>query len=754
MEDKKSNKASTTREGSGASIELASRNNNPGNIRVEGSDTEFVKFGSMQEGWDALLRQIDLYKTGKSKNTEGTETLMELMAIYAPKKDNNDPVSYANNLAKRLGINTDTLIKDINTNKLALAISEVESPQTYKSIIADENVETGVPMSKDRIPYFKGTGKLEVIGSEKLDNGKYKTSFMTPEGKEDVITTNKPVTAKKVFGESYLSEKGTDVSYEMITTPDGTTYPKKVADSKIAKTKLNDLMKKAGTKEGLSANEYKMAQVAYSVRQSEIDQEIKNKTPGEGWKKDSLERDEAGVPKRNVRALEHQKGILSNQFAEKIVLSEYKKRRDADVVAHNEAIKQSREAASNGEITPEQLKRFEGEYNDWSKLDDAESKKIADVEKTFKGRKGYLGMAEKNPSWETYTDFEGEKHTVVGTAMNKSVDSLMRFVDNYNPVLSEEEEKLDSVEYKISPAGKTKAGSSAVKIGGTSPGVSGEKIDPTGLLAEEAKTNPEIAKYLDEDYLLKQNKLDQETIDFIKSQKHFNAEMPEEEYDYNNLIGNISDVGRGIVGLVGASEDVPEYKRGEMFQESMDDARRMKDMGLSAQETGFMKQNAERAFGFGVANVRGLSGGSGAAALGALGQQTAQLQNQYNTIGTVDHQVRRENRQAFAQAANQDELVNRQIFEDKLGQVSANKREGAALARDAYTNMNERAQFNQQYGKGSQYQQYMNEQILSNRQARYDKKAADERRNQESISRLQGNQEERTADIKKWKAGQ
>jgi hypothetical protein len=278
--------------------------------------------------------------------------------------------------------------------------------------------------------------------------------------------------------------------------------------------------------------------------------------------------------------------------------------------------------------------------------------------------------------------------------------------------------------------------------------------DPSGMLAEEAKTKPELAAYLDEDYLIKQNKLDQETIDFIKSQKEFKAELPEEAYDYNNLLGNIADVGKGIIGVAGAMQEVPEYQRGDMFKESMDDARRMKDMGLSEQEKGLMKQGSERAYGFAVANLRGLSGGSAAAALGASGEAQRTLQDNYSKMTALDQGVRRQNRAAFVQAAIQDEQTNRQIFDDKMNQVLANKKEGAALARDAYTNMNERAQFNQQYGKGSQYQQYMNEQILSQRQATQALSQSQAFQKQQSIQDLEGNILDNNAAIKKQREQQ
>ena len=88
----------------------------------------------MEEGFDALTYQLDLYKNGKSSNTTGNETLLEAMKIYAPKKDNNNPTEYANNVAKSLGITTGTKIKDIDSVDWAAVISSVESPQAHKEL--------------------------------------------------------------------------------------------------------------------------------------------------------------------------------------------------------------------------------------------------------------------------------------------------------------------------------------------------------------------------------------------------------------------------------------------------------------------------------------------------------------------------------------------------------------------------------------------------------------------------------------------
>ena len=115
---------------------LAVKNNNPGNIRNYKTG-EFAIYNTPEEGTNALLNQIDLYKSGKSMHTDGSENLSELIHIYAPSSDNNDPIAYTKDLANILGVTTTTPIKDIPTGKLALGIAKIEDTSMYEILIND-----------------------------------------------------------------------------------------------------------------------------------------------------------------------------------------------------------------------------------------------------------------------------------------------------------------------------------------------------------------------------------------------------------------------------------------------------------------------------------------------------------------------------------------------------------------------------------------------------------------------------------------
>lgn len=87
----------------------------------------FRTFGSYEEGRAALENQLELYKTGKTKNpVKPTTSLLDAMSVYAPASDGNDPVNYAHFVARKLGVSASTPIHKLDTKKWADAIQQME----------------------------------------------------------------------------------------------------------------------------------------------------------------------------------------------------------------------------------------------------------------------------------------------------------------------------------------------------------------------------------------------------------------------------------------------------------------------------------------------------------------------------------------------------------------------------------------------------------------------------------------------------
>ena len=92
------------------------------------SSKGFRNFSNYEEGRNALENQLNLYKTGKTKvGLKSDSTLLEAMSKYAPYGDGaNDPVAYANFIAKKAGVTVNTPISQIDTKKWADAIEKIE----------------------------------------------------------------------------------------------------------------------------------------------------------------------------------------------------------------------------------------------------------------------------------------------------------------------------------------------------------------------------------------------------------------------------------------------------------------------------------------------------------------------------------------------------------------------------------------------------------------------------------------------------
>lgn len=77
---------------------------NPGNIR-NGPGGAITNYGSPAEGLQALGRQLNLYATGKSRNTGGRslDTIQDIISTYAPPNENNTS-AYIADVSQRMGV--------------------------------------------------------------------------------------------------------------------------------------------------------------------------------------------------------------------------------------------------------------------------------------------------------------------------------------------------------------------------------------------------------------------------------------------------------------------------------------------------------------------------------------------------------------------------------------------------------------------------------------------------------------------------
>lgn len=91
--------------------DLNYRNNNPGNIK--GRDGKFLKFKTMEEGFEYLRAYVKRASTGEHRAYKKGCTIAEFFKVYAPTGDNNNPDAYAKWVAKRISETVNTRVIDI-----------------------------------------------------------------------------------------------------------------------------------------------------------------------------------------------------------------------------------------------------------------------------------------------------------------------------------------------------------------------------------------------------------------------------------------------------------------------------------------------------------------------------------------------------------------------------------------------------------------------------------------------------------------
>lgn len=178
----------------------AAVNNNPGNLR-DPQTGQWQKFSTPQEGFQALMNDIQLKQTGKSRTgLNGNSTLAQFTSVYAPASDGNDPIGYANTIAKQLGISTNTPIGQIPTAQLAAAVAQHEDGRYWAALTSGQSnaVSNIAPVAQRYVETLQGIPGSEYINSDRvpqvLQNGiRSMTAGVVP-----VLTTPEVGTVKSI----------------------------------------------------------------------------------------------------------------------------------------------------------------------------------------------------------------------------------------------------------------------------------------------------------------------------------------------------------------------------------------------------------------------------------------------------------------------------------------------------------------------------------------------------------------------------
>jgi len=294
---------------------------------------------------------------------------------------------------------------------------------------------------------------------------------------------------------------------------------------------------------------------------------------------------------------------------------------------------------------------------------------------------------------------------------------FMPYVKDYNYIPDKPVEPV--VDETVEPVKKKTSG------GGTG----GQRTTPSG--GAETRVNQVYDANGDETVEYMQMANDWKKNELMRGYQHAMNIEPEQIDEYYapdhqlpDIGGTIGDVGRAAVGFMGTQEELPTYTPSAAMVESIEDARRQKEIGLSAEEENYRQQLSDRAYASDVANIRRMVGGSAGTALANLGSASKRYYDNMAQTAAIDEGVRRQAEGRFDERAGQAENIKR-LQHGEARQLAMMNKEGAAgLMNDALTNMRERADFNKYYGKGSAHYEMQKENVLDSRQYRADRKNA------------------------------
>lgn len=136
-------------------LNIPTRLNNPGSLK-DPATGQFRQFNSPQEGYAALLNDLEGKKTGRTQTGLGPQsTLVDFAKVYAPASDKNNPAQYAANLANHMRVRPDATLASLDTGKWAEAVANAEG---YQGAQPNNNFGTQSPESteKPKVGFIQG----------------------------------------------------------------------------------------------------------------------------------------------------------------------------------------------------------------------------------------------------------------------------------------------------------------------------------------------------------------------------------------------------------------------------------------------------------------------------------------------------------------------------------------------------------------------------------------------------------------------
>ncbi len=168
----------------------------------------------------------------------------------------------------------------------------------------------------------------------------------------------------------------------------------------------------------------------------------------------------------------------------------------------------------------------------------------------------------------------------------------------------------------------------------------------------------------------------------------------------------LPDVFKGVLGLYGASQKLPQFETPQYFTDYERKLKELSTQGLTDAEMATAKRDLDRTYAYDVNNIERFAGGRSGVALANLGRATDTFQQNTNALNVADAQMQRQNLAQYGNVVGTHLGLDQNIFQQKYNEAAQSKMAGAQLAADAFSNIQSRADYNQAYGKGSVYDKY------------------------------------------------
>ena len=178
-----------------------------------------------------------------------------------------------------------------------------------------------------------------------------------------------------------------------------------------------------------------------------------------------------------------------------------------------------------------------------------------------------------------------------------------------------------------------------------------------------------------------------------------------------DTLGYAGDALKLGLGMSAATKKLPEWTISDNWNEYMGKMKFMSNMGLTPEQKAQYLDTADRTYQYDLSNIYNLSNGNAGTVLGNIGRANMSRYRSGVDLAIADKNAELANNAVYGNWLGRDEQYRKSIFDENRNGLLMTKQAGMQLASDAIANMENRADYNKFYGKGSQVEKLQNLQL-------------------------------------------